>query len=87
MAQDRNHPRRLLLPLSRARDTGEAIARHHSLQVLDLAGLSDLCYGDWEGLPLAEVKVRDADLYSRWETAPHTLNAVDLRIGKGYNQA
>jgi len=60
-------------PLSRARDTGEAIARHHGLQVADLPGLTDLKYGDWEGLPLTEVKVKYADLYRRWETAPHTV--------------
>jgi broad specificity phosphatase PhoE len=60
-------------PLSRARDTGEAIARLHGLKVLDLPGISDICYGDWEGLPLAEVKVKYADLYRQWETAPHTV--------------
>jgi len=60
-------------PLSRARDTGEAISRHHGLQVADLPGLTDLQYGDWEGLPLTEVKVKYADLYRRWETAPHTV--------------
>jgi phosphoserine phosphatase len=60
-------------PLSRARDTGEAIARHHNLSVQDLPGLTDLCYGDWEGLPLNEVKVTYADLYRRWETAPATV--------------
>ncbi len=60
-------------PLSRARDTGEAIARHHGLPVADLPGLTDLCYGDWEGLPLSEVKVKYADLYRRWEGAPHTV--------------
>ncbi len=60
-------------PLSRARDTGEAIAQHHGLQVLDLPGLTDLCYGAWEGLPLSEVKVKYADLYRQWETAPHTV--------------
>jgi broad specificity phosphatase PhoE len=60
-------------PLSRARDTAEAIARHHGLPVLDLPGLTDICYGDWEGLPLTEVKVTYADLYRQWETAPHTV--------------
>jgi broad specificity phosphatase PhoE len=60
-------------PLSRARDTADAIARHHNLSVADLPGLTDLCYGDWEGMPLAEVKVRYAELYSRWETAPATV--------------
>ena len=60
-------------PLSRARDTGEAIARHHGLKVEDLPGLTDICYGDWEGLPLAEVKVKYPDLYRRWETVPQTV--------------
>jgi broad specificity phosphatase PhoE len=60
-------------PLSRARDTGEAIARHHGLKVLDLPGLTDLCYGDWEGVPLTEVKVKYADLYRQWEAAPQAV--------------
>ena len=60
-------------PLSRARDTAIVIARRHDLQVTDLPGLADLSYGDWEGLPLKEVKVRYADLYRQWETAPHSV--------------
>jgi broad specificity phosphatase PhoE len=60
-------------PLSRSRDTALAIARHHNLEVVDLPGLADLCYGDWEGVPLKEVKVRYAELYRQWEQAPHTV--------------
>ncbi len=60
-------------PLSRSRDTAEAIARHHGLAVADLPGLGDLSYGDWQGLPLSEVKVKYADLYRQWETAPHMV--------------
>jgi phosphoserine phosphatase len=60
-------------PLARARDTAIAIARHHDLKVLDLPGLADLSYGDWEGVPWEEVKVKYADLYRQWETAPHTV--------------
>lgn len=60
-------------PLSRSRDTALAIARHHGLEVKDHPGLSDLCYGDWEGLPLAEVKVKYAELYRQWETTPHMV--------------
>jgi len=60
-------------PLSRSRDTAEAVARHHGVKVVDHSGLSDLVYGDWEGVPLAEVKVKFADLYRQWETAPHTV--------------
>jgi broad specificity phosphatase PhoE len=60
-------------PLSRARDTAQAIAQHHELAVADLPGLTDLNYGDWEGMPLTEVKEKYADLYRQWETAPHTV--------------
>jgi broad specificity phosphatase PhoE len=60
-------------PLSRSRDTAQAIARHHDLAVADLPGLADICYGDWEGLPLAEVKVTYAELYRQWEAAPATV--------------
>ena len=60
-------------PLSRARETGEAIARHHGLKVEDLPGLTDLFYGDWEGLSLSEVKVKYADLYRQWENSPQTV--------------
>ena len=73
MAQGGDHPRRVCSPLSRARDTAHAIARHHDLAVADLPGLTDLCYGDWEGLPLTEVKVTYAELYRQWETAPATV--------------
>jgi len=50
-------------PLSLSRDTAQAIAQHHGVAVKDLSGPSDLCYGDWEGLPLTEVKVKYIDLY------------------------
>ncbi|MBM4288160.1 MAG: histidine phosphatase family protein [Deltaproteobacteria bacterium] len=60
-------------PLSRSRDTAQAIAQHHGITVVDLPGLSDLCYGDWEGLPLTEVKVKYADLYRQWEATPHMV--------------
>jgi phosphoserine phosphatase len=60
-------------PLSRARDTAITIARHHDLKVLDMPGLVDLSYGDWNGVRLQEVKFKYADLYRQWETAPHTV--------------
>jgi broad specificity phosphatase PhoE len=60
-------------PLSRSRDTAEAIAKYHGVKVVDHPGLSDLVYGDWEEVPLAEVKVKFADLYRQWESAPHTV--------------
>jgi broad specificity phosphatase PhoE len=60
-------------PLSRSRDTAEAIAKPHGIKVVDHPGLSDLVYGDWEGVSLAEVKVKFDDLYRQWETSPHSV--------------
>jgi phosphoserine phosphatase len=60
-------------PLSRAMDTAAAVARHHGIPVHELHGLIDLNYGDWQGVPLAEVKVKYPDLYQQWEAAPHTV--------------
>ena len=41
--------------------------------MLDLPSLADLSYGDWDGIPWKEVKVKYADLYRQWEAAPHTV--------------
>ena len=60
-------------PLSRARDTATEVARHHGLKVHDLPGIIDLSYGDWQGMPLEEVKVKYPDLYQQWETAPERV--------------
>jgi broad specificity phosphatase PhoE len=60
-------------PLSRARDTALAICRHHRLNAADLPGLTDINYGEWQGLPLTEVRQVYADLYQQWLQAPHTV--------------
>jgi broad specificity phosphatase PhoE len=60
-------------PLSRAMDTARAIAQHHGVPVHELPGLIDINYGDWQGVPLTEVKVKYADLYQQWEAAPQTV--------------
>ena len=60
-------------PLSRAMVTARAITQHHGVPVQELPGLIDINYGDWQGVPLAEVKVKYVDLYRQWETAPQTV--------------
>jgi phosphoserine phosphatase len=60
-------------PLSRAAETAEEIARHHGLTVQELEGLTDLDYGDWQGLPLEEVKKKYPDLYRQWESMPEAV--------------
>ena len=73
VAPRRDHPRGLRLaavpgPRHRPRHCPASQS-----PVSDLAGLTDLGYGDWQGMPLTEVKVKYADLYRQWETAPATV--------------
>jgi len=60
-------------PLARAKETAEAIAEFHNLEVQCLAGLTDLHFGEWEGLSLKEVQKHYPDLYQRWLKAPHQV--------------
>ena len=60
-------------PLTRARETAEAIARVHGLAVRPVEGLKDICFGEWEGEALQEVQKRYTDLYRRWIEEPHTV--------------
>ena len=60
-------------PLSRAKETAEAIARFYNLEVQVLPGLNDLNFGEWEGLSLEDVKEQYSDLYQQWLHAPHQV--------------
>jgi broad specificity phosphatase PhoE len=60
-------------PLSRAKETAEAIAQFHNVEVQCMAGLTDLNFGEWEGQSLEEVKKRYPDLYKQWQGAPHKV--------------
>jgi broad specificity phosphatase PhoE len=60
-------------PLSRAKETAEAIARFHSLEVQVLSGLNDLHFGEWEGQSLREVEKQYPDLYQQWLKAPEQV--------------
>jgi broad specificity phosphatase PhoE len=60
-------------PLSRARETAEAIAQFHKVEVEILAGLTDLHFGEWEGQSRQEVQGRYPDLYEQWQGAPHEV--------------
>ncbi len=60
-------------PLSRAKETAEAIARFHRVEVQCLAGFNDLHFGEWEGMHHKEVKERYPDLYQEWLKTPHQV--------------
>jgi broad specificity phosphatase PhoE len=60
-------------PLKRALKTAEAIARRHQLKVKTSPGLIDCDFGQWQGLPLQEVKDRYQELYRQWAESPQLV--------------
>lgn len=56
--------------LARAADTATEIARFHCLPVQRDPRLREIFQGRWEGLTVAEIRARDADLLDRWEATP-----------------
>jgi broad specificity phosphatase PhoE len=67
-------------PLSRAVKTAEAIAaacnqqKHTSLAVQTHAGLSDISFGEWQGLTPEEVRRRWPGMADAWFEVPHTVH-------------
>jgi len=61
-------------PLSRAFKTAEAIAWHFELPVQIHQGLTDIDYGQWQGLTPDEVKERWPGDIGAWYNAPHTAH-------------
>jgi broad specificity phosphatase PhoE len=53
-------------PLQRAMQTAIAIARRHNLTIQPDERLTDLDFGEWEGMPRSDVKARYGELYERW---------------------
>ena len=60
-------------PAIRARETAEAIAAPHRLDVGVIEPLRELDFGELEGRAYDEIAVTDPDLYARWMTAPTTV--------------
>ena len=67
-------------PLKRALRTARAIASRHKLEVITSQGLNDLKFGEWEGLPVTEVREKYAALFSEWMEKPHL---VEIPGGEG----
>jgi len=60
-------------PLKRARQTAEAIAKPHKLEVSVESDLIDLNFGKWQGLSHEEVKEKYGDLYATWLIHPEQV--------------
>jgi probable phosphoglycerate mutase len=59
-------------PLSRAVKTAEAIARQFGLSVQIHRGLTDINYGQWQGLTPDEARERWPELVDAWYRTPET---------------
>jgi len=60
-------------PLKRALKTAEEVASPHRLEVQVSPGLNDLDFGEWQGIPLPEVKEKYKDLFREWADSPGTV--------------
>ncbi len=60
-------------PLIRAQKTARAIAAKQHLEVITAKELNDLKFGEWEGLPLTEVRDKYPDLFTKWVETPHLV--------------
>jgi phosphoserine phosphatase len=78
-------------PLSRARQTAEAIGAALGLPVNEMDELTDFNFGAWQGLTPKEVEARYHDLHHQWFNDPanlhipggETLKDVRLRVLEG----
>ena len=60
-------------PLSRAVETAERALAGHQVEPMVDERLLDFCYGDWTGLPDAEVARRWPREHEAWTHRPHTV--------------
>jgi broad specificity phosphatase PhoE len=60
-------------PLSRAKETAQAVAEAKGLEVTPDAAFVDLDFGDWQGLPVQRVKTQYPDLYRLWVERPQEV--------------
>jgi broad specificity phosphatase PhoE len=69
-------------PLSRARQTADAIGAATGAPVTELAELVETDFGDWEGLTFAEASTRDAEAHRAWLADP----SVPTPGGESFDQ-
>jgi broad specificity phosphatase PhoE len=75
-------------PLARAKETAQAIHKHHGAELIVEHRLTDIHFGKWQGLPHEEVKNSYPKLYTSWKTTPHTVTFPDGEsLLQGYKRA
>jgi phosphoserine phosphatase len=58
-------------PLSRSTKTAEAIAKHFNLPVQKHPGLTDIDYGEWQGLSIEDARQLWPEEIDAWYNRPH----------------
>lgn len=61
-------------PLSRAMETAQAVAEAKALQVVLHPEFIDIDFGEWQGLPLKEVREKYSELYRLWRERPEAIH-------------
>jgi len=61
--------------LIRAYETAAAIAAEHGLTVVKMPGLREINFGDWDGVPGAEIMQRWGEDITRWREDPMRVRA------------
>lgn len=69
--------------LCRARLTAEVIAGRFGLEVTEIPELNELDYGEWEGVPEADLPVRYPELFKAWRADPANVQAPG---GESFNE-
>jgi broad specificity phosphatase PhoE len=80
--------------LERSIETAGIIAKPHKLNVIQMPGLRERYYGDWEGLQFDEIAKKYKKLYKTWLINPvkaiipnaETLKALQKRAIKAINE-
>jgi broad specificity phosphatase PhoE len=71
--RDKNFDAVYVSPLTRAVETARPIAALLHREIEPVQGLTDIDYGEWEGVPYLEIKAKYPDLLETWEQEPELV--------------
>ena len=68
--------------MRRCQETARIIAAPHCLEIIPVAELREIDYGDWETLTTAEMQAGHPELYAAWKADPGSVHAPNGESGK-----
>ncbi len=69
-------------PMERCRETAQFLAAPHKLDLIPVAALREIDYGDWEGLTLQEMEVTAPEIFQAWKYDPGKTRAPKGESGE-----